>query len=382
MIMKKIFFSLIFAFCLQLSFCHEVRYLTPPNIDKSNIGKKIICSRPIRKNNPRFELEDFRNKTLVHNYGHGGSGWSIGPASVDYCYQLFSKKNSNFDKNAPIAIIGGGCIGLFTAHKLVGEGFTNITLYASSYEDLASHHAGGLVSIRSMDNNDEINKLICSMAVESYSFYRLISEKKHPDFTSGASVLTTYFENRKVSELEAFVGTVMLPPKEVIVDFRNGVTFNMVAYDDSIFVDTELMMHHLRNKLRGKVSFKTTDIKQFESLSETTVFNCTGAGAGSLANDSEMTPVQGHLIMLTNQDPVNLQYMMIVDWDVGVTSSGKKITRSIDFFPKRILGSPSQNVGVLGGSFIEDCSQSTKNEEEFEKLLDRAYKFYFQGVVP
>src|SRR5689334_8151434 len=36
-----------------------------------------VCTRPFRAQGPRIETERLGRKTLVHNYGHGGSGWSL-----------------------------------------------------------------------------------------------------------------------------------------------------------------------------------------------------------------------------------------------------------------------------------------------------------------
>lgn len=44
----------------------------------------------------------------------------------------------------------------------------------------------------------------------------------------------------------------MKPAKDVILDFGNGTTKNMVAYDDGIFMDTEEMMKDLEKFLRKK----------------------------------------------------------------------------------------------------------------------------------
>jgi D-amino-acid oxidase len=36
-----------------------------------------ICTRPFRASGPRLDVEQAFGKTIVHNYGHGGSGWSL-----------------------------------------------------------------------------------------------------------------------------------------------------------------------------------------------------------------------------------------------------------------------------------------------------------------
>src|SRR5580692_11057912 len=36
-----------------------------------------VCTRPFRAQGPRLDVEQIGQKTVVHNYGHGGSGWSL-----------------------------------------------------------------------------------------------------------------------------------------------------------------------------------------------------------------------------------------------------------------------------------------------------------------
>src|SRR5262245_56902897 len=36
-----------------------------------------VCTRPYRAGGARIETERLGRKTIVHNYGHGGSGWSL-----------------------------------------------------------------------------------------------------------------------------------------------------------------------------------------------------------------------------------------------------------------------------------------------------------------
>lgn len=61
--------------------CRSVGF-EPPLIDLDNIVRVNNGVRPFRRSGPRLELEIFGQKTLVHNYGHGAHGWTIGYASA------------------------------------------------------------------------------------------------------------------------------------------------------------------------------------------------------------------------------------------------------------------------------------------------------------
>src|SRR5262245_36669883 len=48
------------------------------------IFQVTVCLRPFRAAGPRLDVEKVGDKMVVHNYGHGGSGWSLswGSSSV------------------------------------------------------------------------------------------------------------------------------------------------------------------------------------------------------------------------------------------------------------------------------------------------------------
>src|SRR5688500_12427145 len=72
----------------------EVRKITPPKLEGRHLGKKILCHRPMRRGSPKLGLEQQGDKLIVHNYGHGGSGWTLGPGSAKYVIDLLEKASS------------------------------------------------------------------------------------------------------------------------------------------------------------------------------------------------------------------------------------------------------------------------------------------------
>ena len=60
----------------------EVRKLTPPKLDGAYLGQRILCYRPLRKGSPNMSIEFLGEQLVGHNYGHGGSGWTLGPGSA------------------------------------------------------------------------------------------------------------------------------------------------------------------------------------------------------------------------------------------------------------------------------------------------------------
>ena len=53
---------------------------TVPPLDAAaleRLERITVCTRPFRAAGPRIEAERLADKLVIHNYGHGGSGWSL-----------------------------------------------------------------------------------------------------------------------------------------------------------------------------------------------------------------------------------------------------------------------------------------------------------------
>ncbi|BFD45986.1 MAG: hypothetical protein DMENIID0002_06320 [Rickettsia endosymbiont of Sergentomyia squamirostris] len=370
---------------LTMAISGEVRKITPPKLDTAYLGQKILCYRPMRHGSPKMSVEEKDSKIIANNYGHGGSGWTLGPGSAKYVNNLLinSKYATDLTKDTPITIIGAGVLGLFTAYDLEQKGFKNITIVAEKFDGLASNNAGGLLALVSMDNGQKIQTVLQKIEIDAYKFYASIAKKQHPHFKEGAIIVPTYFRTREESGLEPYVGKVMKPAKDVTVDFDNGTTRKMIVYDDGIFMDTGILMAELNEYLRSKnIKFVQKKVNSFAELDGKFIFNCTGLGASKLNNDEKLVSVQGHLIMLKDQNPKNLQYMILTRWDEGKTKFGQKVERDFYIFPKHMPNTGVNDVGVIGGTFIEGATPATPNDEEFGIILQNAKEFYGIKQVP
>jgi D-amino-acid oxidase len=361
-----------------VSIARGVRKMNPPKLDSAYLGKEVHCYRPMRHGSPNLSVEAQGKQLIAHNYGHGGSGWTLAPGSAAYVVDLTqqSEHGQALAKDAPITVVGAGVIGLFTAYELVKRGYTNVTVVAERFDGLTSHNAGGLLAPVSMDNAPEMQKIIDKIGVDAYRFFASVAKGTNADFAKGASIVPAYFDSREDSGLEPYVGQVMEPAKDITLDFGNGTTRDMVVYDDGIFMDPARMMQSLRDYLEGKVTFEQRKVTSIADLPSALVFNCTGLGARTLEGDEKMVPVQGHLIMLKDQVPADLQSMVLIYYPKGKTASGQEAKRSFYIFPKQLPGSGLNDIGVVGGTFIEGATPETPNDEEFQILIEGAKLFY------
>ncbi|MBN8827509.1 MAG: FAD-dependent oxidoreductase [Sphingobacteriia bacterium] len=356
----------------------EIRYINPPRLEVENIGDNILCYRPKRRGEPRINIIELDNKIILNNYGQGGAGWTIAPGAANYLVNSFIDKYPNVKKNEPIAVIGAGVKGLFTTIELLENGFKNIIIYAEEFDNLASHNAGASFAPPSSRSYPTLKDKIAGISIYSYNFYKSIVEKKHTFLKSGARIIPAYYLNKRQSPLERYVREgIISPAKEVILDFKNGKTYKMFAYDDCIFIETAQIMDQLNSFLKKKeIIFNRIKINSFNKVKEKIIVNAAGIGAKELLDDKKMLPVQGHLVMLKNQNPENLNYTIFVDIDEKVDSNGNKYAHYFYIFPKSHLNAKKEDIGVLGGTFIENADSTTPNFNEFQNVIENAKIFF------
>lgn len=141
------------------------------------------------------------------------------------------------------------------------------------------------------------------------------------------------------------------------------------------------MVKMLREWLQNKgIEFVTAHVNSIDELDGDVIVNCTGLKAEKLDKSSQqsmMIPVQGHLISLRDQSPHDLQYMIVAYFGEGKTEANQKVKRAFYIFPKIFIPSANDNdVGVIGGTFVQGGNCQTPNEGEFEILIQNARDYF------
>src|SRR5579863_10115460 len=98
--------------------------LPPLRLAPDRISAITVCTRPFRAQGPRLEAQRLADKTVIHHYGHGGSGWSL---SWGMGYEAMQLALATGERD--IGVIGCGAIGLTTAVLLARTG-ARVTIYA------------------------------------------------------------------------------------------------------------------------------------------------------------------------------------------------------------------------------------------------------------
>jgi FAD dependent oxidoreductase len=292
------------------------------NVSPDRITNITVCTRPFRAQGPRLDVERIGSKTIVHNYGHGGSGWSLSWGSSAIAVQ---KALATGERD--IGVIGCGALGL-TSSLLLQRAGARVTIYAKDLPpNVRSSLATGLWTPDSRicleeHATPEFKQLWQGMARQSFQTYQtLLGLPGNP---------VEFIDNYFVSDAPRSPPGSPPPPgdskprfadlqRELIpelipnsADFEPGqhtlgahylrrntfMMFNLTAYARMLLAD-----FHTNG---GKI-----DIREFHSpadfgpLPEKTLINATGYGARGLFGDQSVTPVRGQLARMIPDATVN-----------------------------------------------------------------------------
>jgi hypothetical protein len=281
-----------------------------------------VCTRPFRALGARIESERLGRKTIVHNYGHGGSGWSLSWGSATLALREVLKT-----REREIAVIGCGVIGLTSAIIAQRAGL-KVRIYAKDRPpDVRSILATGNWSPNSRYCSDEgatpelaqrweeMARISFRMyqnmlglpgdPIEWRDGYRLVDEafvgkSSHPDGEPHYPNLEERLDFFPRSELMA-PGSHPFPT--TIVRRYSVLVFNLSSYMRLLISD----FLAAGGVIETREFEKPGDISK---LRERTVIHCTGYGARALFGDESIIPVRGQLMRLVPQPEITygLQY--------------------------------------------------------------------------
>lgn len=288
--------------------------LAPIKARADRIMNITVCLRPFRAAGPRLEGETVGDKLVVHNYGHGGSGWSLSWGSA-----LIAVKMALAGGERDIAVIGSGALGLTSATVAQRAG-ARVTIYAKDrLPDARSARATGIWS------PDSRIALAGSVGAAFPAYWEEMARKSfriHQQYLGLADRPVEWTERYILADGPA--GPRAPPPLEFghyesrIADLTPGMEelqpgqhpfpvararrmtlpmFNIAAYGHTLGNDFLLNGGRFET-----VEFRTP--ADLAPLKQKVVINCTGYGARALWKDESLVPVRGQIAWLIPQEEV------------------------------------------------------------------------------
>ncbi len=289
------------------------RLLAPIIASPDRIIEMNVCTRPFRPQGPRIETERIGRKTVVHNYGHGGSGWSLSWGSGQIATGMAKEIGRN-----EIAIVGCGAIGLTTALVAQQAGM-KVKIYAKERAPyVRSQRATGAWTPDSRICTTEFAPAFARQweSMARYSFrryqswlgvagnpiewkdmYQLSDEPPGTPRPHGESAEPDYpqFSRDLIADITPqSVAVTSHPFPAPYVQRRPTLLFNVASY-------ARLLMNDFLANGGEIETFELEAKRDFAAIDERTIINCTGYGARALLADDSIIPVRGQTAKLIPQ---------------------------------------------------------------------------------
>jgi glycine/D-amino acid oxidase-like deaminating enzyme len=295
--------------------------LPPLRASTDRITRITVCTRPFRAQGPRLDVEQIGGKTIVHNYGHGGSGWSLSWGSSGIAVRKALATGAR-----DVAVIGCGALGLTSALLLQRAGAA-VTIYAKDLPpNVRSSMATGIWSPDSricLEENatPSFNRLWEGMARESFQTYQtLLGLPGNPvEFIDTYAISDAAERNSNArapgdsrppfAELQRKLIPDLVPRGEEFAPGSHQFGSRYLQRDSMMMFNLAgyarmLMSDFLANSGKIEIAEFHTPA-DFATLRQTTLINATGYGARALFDDQSVTPVRGQLARMIPQPDIN-----------------------------------------------------------------------------
>jgi glycine/D-amino acid oxidase-like deaminating enzyme len=292
----------------RIALAESVRALTPVQVSLDRVTRTTVGLRPYRASGFVLRAEGRDDKTIVHDYGHGGAGmtlsWGTALLARDLALQTEKRR---------AAIIGCGVVGLSTARVLQDAGF-DVTIYAREVPpDTTSNRSGAQWSPTSLFDPDRIDDAFRAQFVQaarlSYQRYQTML---------GDDYGVRWIENYDC-HVDPESGFLSSPGVRFITELYPEVkTFGPGEHPFPTRYATRVLTmliepnRYLRALVRdvlergGRIVVRSfASAADLTTLEESLVMNCTGLGAKGLTGDPQLEPVRGQLSVLAPQPAVD-----------------------------------------------------------------------------
>ncbi|MFG0306807.1 MAG: FAD-dependent oxidoreductase [Phycisphaerales bacterium JB040] len=330
--------------------------LPSPDLSDAAILRAVCALRPCRTGGLRLERDesDLGDTPLIHNYGHGGCGVTLGFGTAEVAADLVE---ANTRAPSHTLVLGGGVVALTTALELLTRGH-RVTMLAQAYAtDTTSNIAGALWLPTGIDFPDPGAKRDAFNAILRRAFSRFTALEEPGEQWGGrwgVERLPVYEPASAPHFPEFFESGAIDPPRD-IDELPVGAARTRGRVFETLFIHTPRFLNVLRGevesrggRLLGAAFASRDDIARAATEHQAdAVVNCLALASRELFDDPAVYPARG---VLVHARPAPLGYI----YHDGYTY----------MFPR-------SDALVLGGCFIPNDTNPEPDDATVEAILAR-----------
>jgi D-amino-acid oxidase len=290
----------------------------PVDVVQERVIRRVAGLRPFRVTGFRVEAERLGERTVVHNYGHGGGGVSLSWGSAHLALPLALATGERH-----LAVLGSGAVGLATARLLQDHGAEQVTIYArdlppETTSNIAGAQWGPFSIADEARRTAAFDDQFLRAARFAWRYFQTQAGERYGIRWLPNYVLTTTAEVQdswEESLLRSFLQpAVRLGPGEHPFTTPYAHRFYSMLIETPVYLAA--VMDDFRRAGGRIVVREFADLAAVLSLDERTIVNCTGLGARSLFGDLDLVPIKGQLEVLVPQPEID--YLTIGPMDEGL----------------------------------------------------------------
>jgi len=340
-------------------------------VSAERVIRTTVGLRPHRPTGFVLRAGKLDAKTLIHNYGHGGSGMSLSWGTATMAADLAV---AHPERRA--AVIGSGVVGLTTARMLQRRGFA-VTIYAANVPpDVTSNWSlaawtptSGLVEFSK--RTPEWSAQLVQAAEIAYRQLQFMAGPKY-----GISWITNYAPTESA---EAARGSNALLPahlqseQTLLQPGEHPFPTTYAIERPELRIEPNVYLPALVDDVLafgGQIVIRRFETpRDVLALPESLIVNCSGLGAKALFGDDELVPLKGLLVLLPPQPEVAYS-----------TAGGVRIpVEQRNLF---IHMMPRADGIVLGGTSERDVWTTDVNQAEKQRIIDNHVTLFASMRAP
>ena len=353
--------------------------LPPVRASWDRVIRTTVGLRPHRPSGFVLKAEKFGAKTVIHNYGHGGSGhslaWGTGSMAADLAIEHGERR---------VAVLGCGTVGLTAARQLQRRGF-EVTIYTEKTPPYTTSNmawAGFTPTSSLVTAAGRTPAWEAQFRQAAEISYRQLQLMVGPRY--GVSWIDDYgmmdsavppqrrstaqrrSADRPIPEPDGLLPSHLETGRSVLGPGEHPFPSPYASLGLRMRIEPSTYLDALMRDViifGGKIVIRKFERpRDLMTLEESLIINCTALGSRELFGDQELTPVKGQLTFLVPQPEVN--YLV------------NGILRSADGSIHRVGTMPRSDGIALGFMALSGVWSLEPNEDAIKRTVEAHIAFY------